>query len=154
MVSVSTALRISDRWSLPATRFAVDAYVNFVRDRSLLEAVASCLTEMFSPQIIAEPGPGSCAITTSSAATRSPVTRSWPRPTDVAAPLCQRAADRGEAGAGPRYIALQMRRAGPSSTPSFAYVEPRLRRALIPRKPLNDGEDFHRAAPSSPSHLM
>jgi pyrroloquinoline-quinone synthase len=29
-------------------------YVNFVRDRSLLEAVASCLTEMFSPQIIAE----------------------------------------------------------------------------------------------------
>jgi pyrroloquinoline-quinone synthase len=39
---------------LPATRFAVDAYVNFVRDRSLLEAVASCLTEMFSPSIIAE----------------------------------------------------------------------------------------------------
>ena len=39
---------------LPTTRFAVDAYVNFVRDRSLLEAVASCLTEMFSPQIIAE----------------------------------------------------------------------------------------------------
>jgi pyrroloquinoline-quinone synthase len=39
---------------LPATRFAVDAYVNFVRDRSLLEAVASCLTEMFSPEIIAE----------------------------------------------------------------------------------------------------
>jgi pyrroloquinoline-quinone synthase len=38
---------------LAATRFAVDAYVNFVRDRSLLE-VASCLTEMFSPQIIAE----------------------------------------------------------------------------------------------------
>ena len=39
---------------LPATRFAVDAYVNFVRDRSLLEAVASSLTEMFSPDIIAE----------------------------------------------------------------------------------------------------
>jgi pyrroloquinoline-quinone synthase/pyrroloquinoline quinone biosynthesis protein D len=39
---------------LPATRFAVDAYVNFVRDRSLLEAVASSLTEMFSPTIIAE----------------------------------------------------------------------------------------------------
>jgi pyrroloquinoline-quinone synthase len=45
---------ISTRGLLPATRFAVDAYVNFVRDRSLLEAVASCLTEMFSPQIIAE----------------------------------------------------------------------------------------------------
>ncbi len=39
---------------LPATRFAVDAYVAFVRDRSILEAVASSLTEMFSPKIIAE----------------------------------------------------------------------------------------------------
>jgi pyrroloquinoline-quinone synthase len=39
---------------LPATRFAVDAYVAFVRDRSILEAVASSLTEMFSPNIIAE----------------------------------------------------------------------------------------------------
>lgn len=39
---------------LPATRFAVDAYVHFVRDRTLLEAVASSLTEMFSPNIIAE----------------------------------------------------------------------------------------------------
>ena len=39
---------------LPSTRFAVDAYVHFVRDRSLLEAVASSLTELFSPGIIAE----------------------------------------------------------------------------------------------------
>ena len=39
---------------LPATRFAVDAYVAFVRDRSVLEAVASSLTELFSPKIIAE----------------------------------------------------------------------------------------------------
>ncbi len=39
---------------LPATRFAVDAYVHFVRDRSLVEAVASSLTELFSPQIIGE----------------------------------------------------------------------------------------------------
>ncbi|MCK8782966.1 pyrroloquinoline-quinone synthase PqqC [Roseomonas sp. NAR14] len=39
---------------LPATRFAVDAYVDFVRDRSVLEAVASSLTEMFSPAIISE----------------------------------------------------------------------------------------------------
>src|SRR6516165_3792241 len=45
---------ISTAGLLLATRFAVDAYVNFVGDRSLLEAVASCLTEMFSPQIIAE----------------------------------------------------------------------------------------------------
>jgi len=36
---------------LPATRFAVDAYVRFVRDRSLLEAVASSLTELFAPEL-------------------------------------------------------------------------------------------------------
>lgn len=36
---------------LPATRFAVDAYVNFVRDRTPLEAVASSLTELFAPGI-------------------------------------------------------------------------------------------------------
>lgn len=39
---------------LPETRFAVDAYVHFVRDRTLLEAIASSLTELFSPTIIAE----------------------------------------------------------------------------------------------------
>ena len=39
---------------LPGTRFAVDAYVAFVRDRTVLEAIASSLTEMFSPTIIAE----------------------------------------------------------------------------------------------------
>ena len=39
---------------LAGTRFAVDAYVAFVRDRSVLEAIASSLTEMFSPTIIAE----------------------------------------------------------------------------------------------------
>lgn len=42
------------RGLLPATRFAVDAYVNFVRERTLLEAVASSLTELFSPIIINE----------------------------------------------------------------------------------------------------
>ena len=45
---------VSTEGILPATRFAVDAYVNFVRDRSILEAIASSLTEMFSPGIIAE----------------------------------------------------------------------------------------------------
>jgi pyrroloquinoline-quinone synthase len=44
----------STRAILPATRFAVQAYVHFVRERSLLEAVASCLTELFSPTIISE----------------------------------------------------------------------------------------------------
>lgn len=44
----------SGRGILPATRFAVDAYVNFVRVKPMLEAVASSLTEMFSPQTIGE----------------------------------------------------------------------------------------------------
>ena len=39
---------------LPATRFAVDAYVRFVSEKSLLEAIASSLTELFSPVIISE----------------------------------------------------------------------------------------------------
>ena len=43
---------------LPATKFAVDAYVRFVRDRTLLEAVASSLTELFAPKIHEERIPG------------------------------------------------------------------------------------------------
>lgn len=39
---------------LPGTRFAVEAYVNFVRDKPILEGIASSLTEMFSPGIIAD----------------------------------------------------------------------------------------------------
>ena len=37
---------------LPATKFAVEAYVHFVREKSLLEAIASSLTELFSPMAI------------------------------------------------------------------------------------------------------
>lgn len=44
----------SSQGILPGTRFAVDAYIEFCRTRSLLEAVASSLTELFSPTIIAE----------------------------------------------------------------------------------------------------
>jgi pyrroloquinoline-quinone synthase len=40
------------RGILPATRFAVDEYLNIVRSRSLLEAVASSLTELFSTKLI------------------------------------------------------------------------------------------------------
>ncbi|WP_424976462.1 pyrroloquinoline-quinone synthase PqqC [Dinoroseobacter sp. S124A] len=36
---------------LPATKFAVDAYVRFVREKTLLEAVAASLTELFAPKI-------------------------------------------------------------------------------------------------------
>ncbi len=44
----------STRGVMPATRFAVDAYVRFVRDATLLEAVAASLTELFAPKIHAE----------------------------------------------------------------------------------------------------
>jgi pyrroloquinoline-quinone synthase len=36
---------------LPATRFAVDAYVDFVGRKSPLEAIASSLTELFAPNL-------------------------------------------------------------------------------------------------------
>jgi len=42
---------MSMKGALPATRFAVEAYVNFVREKTLVEAVASSLTELFAPKI-------------------------------------------------------------------------------------------------------
>ncbi|MBK9258604.1 MAG: pyrroloquinoline-quinone synthase PqqC [Polyangiaceae bacterium] len=45
---------MAGRGILPATRFAADAYLHFVRERPLLAAIASSLTEMFAPSIIAE----------------------------------------------------------------------------------------------------
>lgn len=41
----------STKGVLPATKFAVDAYVHYVREKPLLQAVASSLTEMFAPKI-------------------------------------------------------------------------------------------------------
>jgi pyrroloquinoline-quinone synthase len=51
----------SERQALPATRFAVGAYLSFCANRTLLEAVASSLTELFSPVIIAERVPAMLA---------------------------------------------------------------------------------------------
>jgi pyrroloquinoline-quinone synthase len=42
----------SESLALPATRFAVNAYVTFVRERPLIEAIASSLTELFAPTAI------------------------------------------------------------------------------------------------------
>ncbi|MCW4115686.1 pyrroloquinoline-quinone synthase PqqC [Aurantimonas sp. MSK8Z-1] len=53
-VGLDRDLVVSGEGILPGTRFAVDAYVHFVRERSLLEAIASSLTELFSPDIIGE----------------------------------------------------------------------------------------------------
>ena len=41
----------SMRGALPATLFAVEAYVTFVREQPVVEAVASSLTELFAPKI-------------------------------------------------------------------------------------------------------
>lgn len=50
-VGLDPAYVASEVGILPATRFAVDAYVRFVRDEPLLPAVASSLTELFAPKI-------------------------------------------------------------------------------------------------------
>ena len=42
------------RHLVPGVRFAVDAYVNFARTRPWVEAVASSLTELFAPDLMAE----------------------------------------------------------------------------------------------------
>jgi pyrroloquinoline-quinone synthase len=46
---------------LPGTKFAVEAYLRFVRDQPLLEAIASSLTELFAPKIHEERIPGMLA---------------------------------------------------------------------------------------------
>ena len=50
-LGIDRAYVVSMEGALPATRFAVEAYVTFVRERTLLEAVASSLTELFAPSI-------------------------------------------------------------------------------------------------------
>lgn len=52
-VGLDRALVASGRAVLPGVRFAVEAYVHFVQERTLLEAVASSLTELFAPRTIA-----------------------------------------------------------------------------------------------------
>jgi pyrroloquinoline-quinone synthase len=50
-VGLDRAYVASCQGVLPGTRFACDAYVRFVREKSLLEAVASSLTELFAPSL-------------------------------------------------------------------------------------------------------
>jgi pyrroloquinoline-quinone synthase len=45
---------LDERHVLPAVRFAVDAYVNFARTRPWPIAVASSLTELFAPDLMAQ----------------------------------------------------------------------------------------------------
>ena len=50
-LGLDTAYVESAEGILPATRFAVEAYVHFVREKSPLEAIASSLTELFAPNL-------------------------------------------------------------------------------------------------------
>jgi pyrroloquinoline-quinone synthase len=43
---------LAGRGVLPGTRFAAQAYLTFVKERSVLEAVASSLTELFAPKLV------------------------------------------------------------------------------------------------------
>jgi len=43
-----------ERHVVPGVRFAVDAYVTFCRTQPWVEAVASSLTELFAPDLMAE----------------------------------------------------------------------------------------------------
>jgi pyrroloquinoline-quinone synthase len=45
---------VSERFVNPGARFAVDAYVNFARTSPWLPAVASSLTELFAPALMAD----------------------------------------------------------------------------------------------------
>jgi coenzyme PQQ biosynthesis protein C len=78
----------SERSALPATRFAVGAYLSFCASRSLLEAVASSLTELFSPVIIGERVPAMLAkysyVTEDTLAYFTPRLKQAPRDADFA----------------------------------------------------------------------
>ncbi len=60
-LGLDTDMVKSRRYALPATRFAVEAYIELVSSRSLLVAVASSLTELFSPVAIGERVPAMLA---------------------------------------------------------------------------------------------
>jgi pyrroloquinoline-quinone synthase len=52
--AVGVAREALGRRTLPGVRFACDAYVALVRDATLVEAVASSLTECFAPDLMSE----------------------------------------------------------------------------------------------------
>ncbi|WP_417670187.1 pyrroloquinoline-quinone synthase PqqC [Roseibium sp.] len=60
-LGLDTDMVRSRKYALPATRFAVNAYIDLVSNNSLLVAVASSLTELFSPVAIGERVPAMLA---------------------------------------------------------------------------------------------
>lgn len=87
----------SKRYALPATRFAVGAYIDLVGNSSLLTAVASSLTELFSPIAIGERVPAMLArydyITEDTLAYFTPRLTQAPRDADYAMALVKEWAD-------------------------------------------------------------
>ncbi len=53
-LGLDEAMVMSEAKALPATRFAVNQYLTLVSQSSFLVAVASSLTELFSPKVISE----------------------------------------------------------------------------------------------------
>lgn len=51
-MGLSRETDLIDARLLPGVRYAVDAYVNFVRDKPWIEGVASSLTELFAPKLM------------------------------------------------------------------------------------------------------
>lgn len=90
----------SKRQALPATRFAVNAYLELVTRSSLLVAVASSLTELFSPVAISERVPAMLAryeyITEDTLAYFKPRLHQAPRDAEFALDLVKRWADTPE----------------------------------------------------------
>ena len=90
----------SRKYALPATRFAVGAYIDLVSNSSLLVAVASSLTELFSPIAIGERVPAMLArydyITEDTLSYFTPRLKQAPRDADHALDLVTTWADTPE----------------------------------------------------------
>ena len=99
----------------PETRFAVEAYVNFVREKTLVEAVASSLTELFAPKIHKERISGMLEnydfISDEAMAYFSAAWTQAPDDAHFALDYVKRNARRRGAGRRPRCAALQVQRA-------------------------------------------
>lgn len=91
----------SQHAALPGTRFAVNAYLDLVSNSSLLVAVASSLTEMFSPRAIGERVPAMLArydyITEDTLAYFKPRLHQAPRDAEYALALVKQWADTRDA---------------------------------------------------------
>lgn len=90
-LGLDTGMVRSRKFALPATRYAVGAYLDLVSSSSLLVAVASSLTELFSPVAIGERVPAMLArydyITEDTLAYFTPRLKQAPRDADHALSL-------------------------------------------------------------------